>query len=88
VVRDGAHGIVGNAGWVGAADPGWVREEGIEAAIAALRVSLASATKGMLRSVEGTNIVKIDVDTTKVGEDEVANCVCALDRLGVMIEGR
>lgn len=30
---DGAHGIVGDAGGVGAADPGWVGEKGVEAAV-------------------------------------------------------
>lgn len=33
---DGAHGVVGYAGGVGAADPGGVGEEGVEAPVAAL----------------------------------------------------
>ena len=36
VVGHGAHGIVGDAGRIGAADPGWVGEKRVEAAIAAL----------------------------------------------------
>lgn len=33
-----------------------------------------------------TYIVEVDVDTTKVGQDEVSNGVCALDRLRVTVE--
>ena len=36
MVGDGAHGIVGDAGGVGAADPGWVGEKGVEAAVTTL----------------------------------------------------
>lgn len=66
-MRDGAHGVVGDAGWVGAAYPGGVGEERVEAAVAA--------------------IVEVYVYTTKVVENEVSNCVCALDGLRVVVEG-
>ena len=36
VVGDGAHGIVGDTGGIGAANPGWVGEERVEAAVATL----------------------------------------------------
>lgn len=35
---------------------------------------------------EGTHVVQVNVDTPIVCEDEVANCVCALDRMRVIIE--
>lgn len=45
VVGNGAHGVVGDAGGISAADPGWVGEERVEAAVTALR------GKGMLARV-------------------------------------
>ena len=36
MMGDRAHGVVGDAGGIGAADPGWIGEERIEAAVAAL----------------------------------------------------
>lgn len=36
VLRGGAHGVVGDAGWHRFAHPGRVREEGVETAVAAL----------------------------------------------------
>ena len=36
VVRDRAHGVVGDAGGIGATDPGWVGEERVEATVTAL----------------------------------------------------
>ena len=41
MVGNGAHGVVGDAGGVGAADPGGVGEEGIEAAVAALGIRVS-----------------------------------------------
>lgn len=35
-MRDRTHGVVGDAGWLGAPHPGGVGEEGVEAAVAAL----------------------------------------------------
>ena len=40
-MRDGAHGVVGDAGGVGAADPGGVGEEGVEAPVAALDIHVS-----------------------------------------------
>ena len=37
MVRDGAHGVIGYARRVGAADPSWVGEKRVEAAVAPLR---------------------------------------------------
>ena len=36
VVGDGAHGVVGDAGGIRAADPGWVGKKRVEAAVATL----------------------------------------------------
>lgn len=38
VARDSAHGIVGDTGGERSADPGWVDEEGVEAAVASLEL--------------------------------------------------
>ena len=89
---NGAHGVVGDAGGVGAADPGGVREEGIEAAVAALGIRVSLRFQGIevgkerARQAGGTYIVEVYVYTTKVVENEVSDCVCALDRLRVVVE--
>lgn len=36
VVGDGAHGVVGDAGGIRAADPGWVGKKRVEAAVATI----------------------------------------------------
>lgn len=47
VSRDRAHGVVGNARRFGAAHPGWVGEEGVEAAVAAVvEVDVGAAVVG------------------------------------------
>ena len=33
---DGAHGVVGDAGGIGAADPGWIGEERVKATVTPL----------------------------------------------------
>jgi hypothetical protein len=38
VAGDGAHGIVGDSGGDCAADPGWVSEKRVEAAVASLEL--------------------------------------------------
>lgn len=40
----------------------------------------------MIEGCRGTYIVEVDVDTAVVGENEVADGVCALDGLGVVVE--
>ncbi len=93
MVGDGAHGIVGDAGGVGAADPGGVGEEGVEAAVAALGIHVSLKFRGLtLEEREWgmgneTYIVEVYVYTTKVVENEVSDCVCALDGLRVVVEG-
>ena len=44
---DGAHGVVGDASGVGAADPGGVGEEGVEAAVAALEIHVSLKFQGI-----------------------------------------
>lgn len=62
-----SHGVVADTCGDGEAEPGWVAEERIEAAVAA--------------------IVQIHVCAAKVGEDEVADGICALDGERVAVEG-
>ena len=51
---DGAHGVVGDAGRVRAADPGGVGEEGVEPAVAALEIRVSLTFRGtMLERREG-----------------------------------
>ena len=99
MLRGGAHGVVGNARRGGAADPGWVGEERVETTVATLRmvrdvsvpvmVGVFGHWKKRVRSgiLMRTHIVKIDVNTTEMREDEVANRVRALNGLGVVGEG-
>lgn len=47
MVRDGAHSVVGDAGGMGAADPGWVGEERVEAAVTSLRGKAMLARVGL-----------------------------------------
>ena len=90
---DGAHSVVGDAGGVGAADPGMVGEERVEASVAALGICVNLKFRGVTleRREWGTGnenyIVEVYVDTTKVVENEVSDCVCALDWLRVVVKG-
>ena len=92
VVRDGAHSIVGDAGGVGAANPSWVGEERVEAAVAPLKQKW-KVSSGHCRGFEAeprterTYIVEVDIYTAIVREDKVSDGVCPLYRLGVIIEG-
>ncbi len=47
MVGNGAHGVVGDTGRVGAADPGGVGEERIEAAVAALEIRVSLDFRGV-----------------------------------------
>ena len=85
MVRDATHGVVGDTGWFGAANPGWIREKRVETAVAALEDYVSGGGRSK-KEKRGAYIVEIDVDTTIVGEDEVANCVCALDGLRIIVE--
>lgn len=62
-----AHGVIADSGGNREAHPGWVGEEGVEGAFAA--------------------IVQVDVDSAVVVEDEIADCVGALNRKWVGVEG-
>ena len=93
MVGDGAHGIVGYTGGVGAADPGGIGEEGVESAVAALEIHVSLKFRGVTleRREWGmgneTHIVEVYVYTTKVAENEVSDCVCALDGLRIVVKG-
>ena len=78
-----AHGIVGDTGGNCAADPGWVGEKRIEAAIASLRM-LAS---WWLTGARYTYIVQVNVDSAKVVQNKVSNSISALDGVRVAVKG-
>jgi hypothetical protein len=83
VVWDAAHDIVGNTGGYGAANPGAVCEKRVETALAALGLRLALLCREWCGE---TNVIKINVDTAKVGEDKVSYSVCSLDWELVVVE--
>ena len=60
MVGNGAHGVVGDAGWVGAAYPGRIGEEGVESAVAALEEAsvsnLLQLSRGNLNGVTGRKV--------------------------------
>ena len=93
MVGDGAHGVVGDAGRVGAANPGGIGEKRVEAAVATLEINVSLEFRGVTleRRKWGmrheTYIVEVYVYTTKVVENEVPDCICALDGLRVVVEG-
>jgi hypothetical protein len=83
-VRHAAHGIVGYACWDGAADPGRVGEEGIEAPVAALRV-LEPCVVGVIQPMS-TYIVEININAAVVRKNEVPYRIGALDWVLVAVE--
>lgn len=92
MVRDGAHSVVGDAGGMGAADPGWVGEERVEAAVTSLRGKAMLARVGLGGSCTGlktmrTYVVEVDIDPAIVREYKVANGICPLYRLGIVVKG-
>lgn len=80
---NGAHDIVGDTGGDGAADPGGVGEERVETAVA----SLESVSCAHVWFAGSTHIVQINVNTAEVVQHEVSDCVGALDRVRVAVEG-
>jgi hypothetical protein len=84
VAGDRAHGVVGNTSGCRTADPCWVGEERVEAAIASLRAMLAIVRASQ---VGGTYIVQVYVDSAKVVQHKVSYRVGALDRVHIAIKG-
>jgi hypothetical protein len=82
VARHGAHGVVGDACRGRLANPRGVGEERVEAAVAPL-----DAVSGVLWREEGTHVVQVDVDASKMVQHEVAYGVGALDGVRVAVEG-
>ena len=63
VARDGTHGIVGNTCGGGAADPSWIGQKRVEAAVASLKKISGALTRSAYMYAY---IVQINVDTSKV----------------------
>ena len=93
VVGNGAHGIVGDTGGVGAANPGWVGEKRVETAVATLckeQARLGRVNREVLGQIPwrvGTYIIEVDVYTAIMCEYKVADSVSSLNRLGVIVKG-
>lgn len=90
---DGAHGVVGDASGCGAAHPGRIGQERVEPAVAALWSSQFGPKREFLGHEGGSTdgrkayIVQIEVYATVMCQDEVADCICSLDGLSVVVKG-
>lgn len=87
VLRGGSHGVVRNSRWFGAMEPGWVSEEGVEAAVAALKYRVSRGGMYIGNSWRQTYIIQVEVRAAEVNQNEVADSVCALDAVRVPIVG-
>ncbi len=81
-----AHGVIGNSSWCCAPYPSGIGQERIKATVAALRVRNSVMFRDSFGG-ERVYIIEIKVDATEVSEYEVADCVCSLDWLSVVVKG-
>lgn len=81
-MRNGAHGVVGNASGNGTTHPRRVSKQRIQTTVAALR-QLEMTFK---QEYKQTYIIKVNVCSAVVGEHKVTNRVRALNRVLVAIE--
>jgi hypothetical protein len=83
VAGNGAHSVVGDTGRDGFADPRWISEKGVKAAIASLCCVSAARSDG----VYSTYIIQVNVDSAKVVQHKVSNGIGALDGVRIAVKG-